>query len=75
LQKPPEQQYPQVAINITQEGMLFSLILGPGTSLNQLIPSEQVDQICDQWKKTRKQKLEVVRNMDAVRSINSKGKV
>lgn len=76
MQQPPEQQqFPQINANITPDGMIISVVLGPGFVFQQAIGGEMLDEICKKWKETRKKtnaNLEIVRNMDVVRSINGK---
>jgi len=75
LQKPPEQQqYPQTNVNVTPDGVIVNLLLGPNIQITHGLSNEMLDEIYVKSKETRKQakaNLEIVRNMDVVRSINS----
>lgn len=65
--KPPEQpQFPNIAINISPDGMIISLVLGPGTTINQMINEEQMNAICQKWLETRKQVKEELNIIDLV---------
>lgn len=77
MQKPPDiqQTYPQINANITPDGMVITIGLAPGFAFQHGLGVEMMDEICQKWKETRKQakaNLEIVRNMDVVRSINGK---
>lgn len=76
MQKPPDQQqYPSINANIVPDGMIITISIAPGFAFQQAIGSEMMDAICKQWRDTRKQTkdhLEIVRDMDVVRNINSK---
>lgn len=53
---PPEQQtFPQIAVNITPDGMMITILLAPGTAITQALGEEQMNTICQKWLETRKQ--------------------
>lgn len=76
MQNPPEQQqFPQTNVNVTPDGIVINILLAPNLQLTTGLSNDMLDQIYSQSKETRKEakrNLEIVRNMDVVRSINSK---
>ena len=77
MQKPPEQQpiFPQTNANVTPEGVIIGIALAPNLQITTILPNEMIDEIYQKSRETRKQAknhLEIVRNMDVVRSINEK---
>ena len=76
MQKPPEQpQFPQTNANVTPDGVVVNIMLAPNIQITYGLSNEMLDEIHLKSKEARKQakaNLEVVRNMDVVRSINSK---
>jgi hypothetical protein len=76
MQKPPEQQqYPQTNANVTPDGVIINILLAPNVQITTGLNNDMIDDIYHKSKETRKQakqNLEIVRNMDVVRNINSK---
>lgn len=70
LIQPPQPQFPFVNVNITAEGMLISIVLAPGLSINQAIAEQTMNDICKKWLQTRK---ELRDQMETIRAVqNSK---
>jgi len=76
MQKPPEQpQFPMTNANVTPDGVVLSILLAPNFQFTTILNNEMIDEIYHKSKETRKQakaNLEIVRNTDIVRNINSK---
>lgn len=76
MQQPPEQQqFPQINANITPDGMIITIGLAPGFAFQHGLGVDMMDEICQKWKETKRQtkaNLEIVRDMNTVRSINGK---
>ena len=76
MQKPPEQmQFPQTNANVTPEGVVLNILLAPNLQITTILNNDMIDEISRKSKEVRRQSrehLEIVRDMDTVRSINSK---
>ncbi len=53
--QPQPPQFPQTNIQVTPQGMIIQVILGPSTSINQQIGEADMNEICKMWLETRKQ--------------------
>jgi hypothetical protein len=65
---PTAQPSPQVIVDITPQGMLLTVLLGPGMSLNQAISSEGMQQIAERWIAT----CSIEQSMELVRAIRAR---
>lgn len=78
MQKPPDQQqFPQTNANVTPEGVVLNILLAPNLQITTILNNEMIDEISKKSKEVRRQSkdhLEIVRNMDVVRNINSSRK-
>lgn len=76
MQNPPEQPiFPQTNANVTPEGVVINILLAPNLQLTTILNNEMLDNIYHKSKEVRRQSkehLEIVRDMNTVRSINSK---
>lgn len=76
MQKPPEpMQFPQTNANVTPEGVVLNILLAPNLQITTILNNEMLDEISRKSKEVRRQSkehLEIVRDMNTVRSINSK---
>ena len=68
-----EQQpkFPQIGINVNQQGVFISYVLAPGMVLQAALDENTMNEICKQWLETRKQvkaQLQLVR--DVIRTKN-----
>ena len=52
---PAQPQFPMTNLQITPDGMLISIMFGPGLVLNQVINEETMNAICKKWLETRKE--------------------
>lgn len=63
MEEPKQPTFPQVNINITPQGMLVTIALGPTTAINQLIEANAMDQISKAWRESRKNQLDIIRTV------------
>lgn len=49
----PQQQFPQIGLNILPQGLVITIQLGPTTTIQQLIDANAMDQVAREWKKSR----------------------
>ena len=64
---PQAPQFPSTHFQITQDGLLISILLAPGISINQGIGEEHMNNICREWLQSRKaikQQLETIRHIE-----------
>ena len=64
--QPAQPSFPLTNLNITEQGMLITILLAPGLSINQMIGEETMNQIAGRWLETRR---EMKKNMDIIRHV------
>lgn len=60
------QTFPQTSVNITQDGMILTIVLAPGLSINYGVGEAMMNEMCKKWLETRqqvKQQLAVIRDI------------
>jgi hypothetical protein len=73
-QIPTPQTFPQIAINITPEGMTIMTALAPGLTLTMSINEQDMNHIAGQWLETRKQIKQQLAIIQDVRRTKNNGK-
>jgi hypothetical protein len=59
-------KFPQIAINVTPQGMMVSVALAPGLTLTQNLGEDIMNQVCARWLETRqeiKQNLAIIEHV------------
>lgn len=76
MQNPPEQPiFPQTNANVTPEGVVLNIMLAANLQITTVLHNDMIDDIYAKSKEVRKEarrNLEIVKDMNVVRSINSK---
>lgn len=57
----PQQQFPQIGLNILPQGLVITIQLGPTTTIQQLIDANAMDQVASEWKKSRNNTVDFLR--------------
>ena len=65
---PEQPQFPQVQLNLLPQGLMVTVVLGPTTSINQLIEAVMMDEVARQWRESRKNLLDFSRAVKASRN-------
>jgi hypothetical protein len=58
--------YPALNVQIGPDGMLLTILLGPGLSINQAVNAETMHAICSKWRETQREQqksLEIIRHV------------
>lgn len=58
--------FPMTNVNLTPEGVLFTIALGPGLSINYAVGEQMMNELCQKWLETRqeiKQQLHLIRKI------------
>ena len=50
----PQQQQVQIGLNFLPNGVALRIPIGPITIIEQIIPEEMMNQLCQQWKESRR---------------------
>lgn len=61
-----EQTFPQIGIHVSANGLLISIALGSGLSIQQTLPAQVVQQIFQQWQGIQEQRIQDMQLMGKV---------
>ncbi len=70
-QKP--QQFPTLNISVARDGVVIQMFLGPGLVLQQGIGEEHMNQLCQEWLKSRQEirgELQLIQNLHAEKTLH-----
>jgi len=63
---PEEPTYPLTDIRIVEQGAVINIMLSPHISISQMLSADMMDDLCKQWRQSRKQnsnQLEIIRHI------------